>query len=175
LRWWRRLSAGEQLVGVSGILLLVVSFLPWLGGRISSLTIQGKTFSTSQYHFTHSAWGYGVTFLALIFGLMALSAVALKAAGVPLTGWPLGLTEGRVLVTLGGIAFVFVLIKVLVGAGVNLASFSLPSTSGLALQITFVKTRQFGSYAGVLTTGGLALGGALVLRDERDAVTRPRR
>ena len=165
---WNRLDPGEQLIGVSGVLLLFVSFLPWLGGRITSLTIQGRTFPTTQYHFSHAASGYAVTFLAVVLGLLALSLVGLKLAGVPLTGWPGGLTEGRLLVSLGGVAFLLVLAKLVTGATVDPASFSLPSTAGLALQIAFVETRAFGVYAGLLTTAGLAVGGVLVLRGERE-------
>ncbi len=166
---WDRLSAGERLVGVSGAVLLVVSFLPWLGGHISTFTINGRAFPTSKFEFTHPAWGFAVTLIAVVVGVVLVAAIALKAAGIELTGWPGGLTEGRLFATLGGVAFVLVLTKVLVGATVTAASFSLPSTAGLgaALQLTVVKTRSFGAYAGLVSSAGLAVGGVLVARAER--------
>jgi hypothetical protein len=166
---WDRLSSGERLVGVSGVSLFVVSFLPWLGGRISAFTINGRSFPTSKYQFTHPAWGFAITLIAVVAGVMLVAAIALKAAGTELSGWPGGLTEGRLFATLGGLAFVLILAKVLVGADVTTASFSFPSTAGLGatLQVTVVKTRSFGAYAGVVTSAGLAAGGVLIARAER--------
>ncbi len=167
---WERLSPGERVVGLSGAALFIVSFLPWLGGRISSVTINGRQFPASKYVFTHPAWGFVVTLVPVVLGVVLLAAVALKAAGIELAGWPGGITEGRLFATLGIVAFVLVLAKVLVGADVTAASFSLPSTAGLggALQLTVEKTRSFGAYAGVVTSAGLATGGVMVARSERD-------
>jgi hypothetical protein len=166
---WERLSSGERLVGVSGVVLFVVSFLPWLGGRISTFTINGRPFSTSKYEFTHPAWGFTITLIAVVVGMVLVAAIALKAAETELSGWPGRLTEGQLFATLGGLAFVLVLTKVLVGANVTPASFSLPSTAGLggALRLTVVKTRSFGAYAGLVSSAGLAVGGVLIARAER--------
>jgi hypothetical protein len=156
-------------VGVSGVVLFVVSFLPWLGGRISRFTFNGRAFPTGKYQFTHPAWGFAITLIAVFVGVMLVTTIALKAAGAELSGWPGGLTEGRLFATLGGLAFVLILTKVLVGANVSTASFSLPNTSGLgtALGVTVVKTRSFGAYAGVVSSAGLAFGGLLIARAER--------
>ncbi len=166
---WDRLSAGERLVGMSGAALFVVSFLPWLGGRISTFTINGRPFPTSKFEFTHPAWGFVVTLVAVVIGVVLVAAVAFKAAGTELTGWPGGITEGRLFATLGGLAFVLIVTKVFVGANVSASSFSLPSVAGLggALRLTVVKTRSFGAYAGVVSSAGLALGGVLIARAER--------
>lgn len=166
---WDRLTFGERLVGVSGVVLFVVSFLPWLGGRISKFTINGTAFPTTKYQFTHPAWGFAITLIAVVVGVMLVAAIAMKAAGTDLSGWPGGLTEGRLFVVLGGLAFVLILAKVLVGANVTAASFSLPTTSGLGttLAATVLKTRSFGAYAGIVSSAALAVGGVLIARAER--------
>ena len=66
----RQLSPGEQLIGVSGVALFAVSFLDWVGARITTLTIQGRSQSlpSSAYHFADNAWAHTATFLAKILG-----------------------------------------------------------------------------------------------------------
>ncbi len=158
-----RLSPGEQLIGVSGVALFALSFLHWLGGRITSLTINGRSIPSTRYEFHDSAWAYTATLLAVVIGLLMLGYVAARLVGVDRPRSPVA---ARVLVALGGLAFVLVALQLLTGPTVNLAAFGLPSTANLggAVHISFVKTRDVGIYAGLIATAGLAGGGFLTLR-----------
>src|SRR5260370_21281090 len=77
---WDRLSSGERLVGASGVVLFVVSFLPWLGGRISKVTFNGRAFPTGQYQITHPALGFAITLIARFVGGILGAAIALQLA-----------------------------------------------------------------------------------------------
>ena len=156
-----RLTPGEQLVGVSGAALFVVSFLHWLGGRITSLTINGQTFSTGKYHFAHGAWGYTVTAIAVVIGLLEVAYVLARLAGLERPR-----RAGAALVVAGGLAFLLVVVQVLAGAPVNLAAFGLPSVSSLPFHPSFEKTRSAGAYAGLVASFGLAMGGVLAARED---------
>lgn len=162
----QRLSPGEQLIGVSGVALFVVSFLDWVGGKITKLTINGRSIPTMRYEFSDNAWGYTATLLAVVIGLLMLGYVAARVMGMDRPRSPM---IGRVLGALGALAFVLVALQLLAGATVNLAAFGLPSTANLgsAVRISFVKTRDVGIYAGLVATAGLAGGGYLVLREPR--------
>ena len=161
----RRLSPGEQLIGVSGVALFAVSFLHWLGARITKLTIHGHSQSlpSSAYHFTDNAWAHAATFVAVMIGLLMLAYVALRLAGLDR---PHSAVTGRVLAGLGALAFLLVLIQLFTGPRVDLAAFGLPSTTNLGgVHISFVTTRGLGVYAGLVATAGLAGGGYLALRE----------
>ena len=160
----QRLSPGEQLIGVSGVALFAVSFLHWVGGKITNLTINGRSIPSTRYAFSDDAWAYTATLLAVVIGLLMLGYVAARVIGMDRPRSPV---VGRVLVALGALAFVLVALQLLAGATVNLAAFGLPSTANLggAVHISFVKTRGGGIYAGLVATAGLAAGGFLVLRE----------
>ncbi len=160
----RQLSPGEQLIGVSGVALFGVSFLDWLGARITKLSVPGQSqsFPSSAYHFADNAWAHGATFLAVMIGLLMLGYVALRLGGLEP---PRSAVTGRVLVGLGVLALVLVIGQVLAGPHVDLAAFGLPSSANLGgVHISFMKTRGPGAYAGIVATAGLAGGGYLVLR-----------
>jgi hypothetical protein len=159
-----RLSPGEQLIGASGLSLFAVSFLGWLGARITKLTIRGRSQSlpSNAYHFTDNAWRHTATFLAVVIGLLMLAYVALRLAGLERPS----AVAGRVLAGLGALAFLLVLIQLLAGPHVNLATFGLPGTANLSgVHISFVKTRRAGVYAGLVACAGLAGGGYLTWRE----------
>ena len=159
-----RLGPGEQLIGASGVALFAVSFLGWLGARITRLTIQGRsqTIPSSAYHFTDTAWRHTATFFAVVIGLLMLAYVALRLVGLER---PRSAGAGRVLAGLGALAFLLVLVQLVAGPHVDLAAFGLPGTTNLSgVHISFVKTRSPGAYAGLVATAGLAGGGYLVLR-----------
>jgi hypothetical protein len=159
-----RLSPGEQLIGVSAVALIALSFLHWLGGKITRLTINGHSIPSTHYEFHDNAWAYTATLLAVVIALAMLGYVSARLLGMERPRSPV---VGRVLVALGALAFVLVALQLLAGPTVNLAAFGLPSTANLggAVRISVVKTRDVGIYAGLVATVGLAGGAYLLLRE----------
>jgi len=158
----QRLAPGERLIAVGGVALFAVSFLPWLGGRISTLRVNGVREPTGPYHVTGNAWSYPVTLVAVLLGVSMLVYVGFRTAGLDV---PDSDTPGRVLTALGTLAFLLVAIKLAVGANITLGTFGIPDASGLgAVQIVITKTRDVGIYAGVVASAALAIGGYLTLR-----------
>src|SRR5215218_10976893 len=67
-----RLNTGEKVIGISGILLLIFSFFPWLG------------FSYAGFSASKSAWTFTLCWLAVVLGVLMAGYVIAKAAGVDL-------------------------------------------------------------------------------------------
>ena len=76
----QRLSPGEQLIGVSAVALFGLSFLHWLGGRIT--TINGRSIPSTHYEFHDSAWSYTATLVAVVIGLFMLGYVGARLIGM---------------------------------------------------------------------------------------------
>ena len=141
-----KLNTGEKVIGVSGVLLLVFSFFPWLG------------FSYGGFSASKSAWTFTLCWLAVILGVLMAGYVIAKAAGVDLP--ELGnLRWGHVLLGVAIVAFVFILIKVIVG----------PSTGGVDISGTGVsKDRKIGIFLALLASIGLVAGAYLNAKETGD-------
>jgi hypothetical protein len=134
-----KLNTGEKVIGVSGVLLLVFSFFPWLGFSYGGL-------STSS-----SAWSFTLCWLAVILGALLAGLVIAKAAGldVPELG---NVKWAHIILGVAVVVFLFILIKVIVG----------PSTNGVSLTGTGVsKDRKVGIFLGLLASIGLLAGAYL--------------
>ena len=97
-----KLTTGDRVIAISGIVLFIFSFFDWLGAEASA-----GGFSVSQ---AKSAWNFTLTLIAVLIGIAMVVIVALKAFDVKLpdlggTSWSL------VLLVMGVVAFAFVLIK----------------------------------------------------------------
>ena len=141
-----KLNTGEKVIGVSGVLLLIFSFFPWLG------------FSYGGFSASKSAWTFTLCWLAVILGVLMAGYVIAKAAGVDLP--ELGnLKWAHVLLGVAVVAFVFILIKVIVG----------PSTGGVDISGTGVsKDRKVGIFLGLLASIGLVAGAYLNAKETGD-------
>jgi hypothetical protein len=141
-----KLNTGEKVIGVSGVLLLIFSFFPWLG------------FSYGGFSASKSAWTFTLCWLAVILGVLMAGYVIAKAAGVDLP--ELGnLRWAHVLLGVAIVAFVFILIKVIVG----------PSTGGVDISGTGVsKDRKIGIFLGLLASIGLVAGAYLNAKETGD-------
>ncbi len=136
----KKLTPGEMVIGVSGILLLIFSFFKWYGVTVLSGTPFEDTVG-------YNGWQRPSAFLsivAILIGVvMAGHVIADKLAGVDMperlgkVGWGVFYLAG------GVIAFVFVLIK----------------------WVGNTDYTKFGLYVGLLTTLGLAVGGFLVANE----------
>jgi hypothetical protein len=168
---WNRLTRGDQVVVAGGVVLVVASVFPWLGARITR--IAGKTQGVgNHYSFTHNAWGYTVTLIAVLLGIALLVYEVLKLLGLDVPDRFGPLSAGQVMLSLGTMSLVLVLTKVAVGSRVELASFglpNLPSGLGKVLGLSVQKTRSLASFVGLGAATGLFLGGLLKLREDHPA------
>jgi hypothetical protein len=141
-----RLNTGEKVIGVSGILLLIFSFFPWLG------------FSYAGFSASKSAWTFTLCWLAVVLGVLMAGYVIAKAAGVDLPD--LGNVRwAHVLLAVAAIVFLFILIKLIVG----------PSTGGVDISGTGVsKDRKVGIFLGLLASIGLLAGAFLNAKETGD-------
>ncbi len=158
-----KLTPGDQIIGVSGIVLFIVSFFNWLGATASvggSRALPGG-FSASG---ADSAWGFTLTLLAVLLGLVLLAYAVLKLVGVEMPSTFGSITLAQVVVGIAAVAFLFVLIKLIAGPNINTGSFG---------GVTVSKTRKLGIYIGLLCTIGLVAGAVMNLRAEQSTNTPP--
>ena len=141
-----RLNTGEKVIGVSGILLLIFSFFPWLG------------FSYAGFSASKSAWTFTLCWLAVVLGVLMAGLVIAKAAGVDVP--ELGSVRwAHILLGVAIVVFLFILIKVIVG----------PSTGGVDISGTGVsKDRKIGIFLGLLASIGLVAGAYLNAKETGD-------
>ncbi len=135
-----KLTRGDQVISVSAIVLFIFSFFDWFGVDLGPYGSAGG-----------NAWDFTLAWFAVIIGLAMLALVLLVALGgvkLPDLG---NITWGQVLCGLGALAFVFVLIKMIVGV----------DTEGFDIDID----RKFGIFVGLVATAGLAAGGYLKMQE----------
>lgn len=142
-----KLSTGEKIIGISGIVLFIDSFLDWFGAEIKG--IPGASGADN-------AWGFTLPLFAVLIGIAMVVLVALRAFGVVLPD-KVGGFGFRLLYLLGGLAFLLVLIKIIVGPDI-----------GSAGSFGVSKTREIGAYIGLLCTIGLAVGGFMAAKEAGD-------
>jgi hypothetical protein len=142
-----RLNTGEQVIGVSGVLLFVFSFFSWLG-------ISAGALSDSK-----SAWGFPLCLIAVLLGIAMVGVVVAKAFGATLPD--LGNVKwAHILLGAAAIAFIFILIKVIVGP----SSWNGVSLSGANVS----KDRKVGIFLGLIASAGLVAGAYLNAKETGD-------
>ena len=132
-----KLSVGDQIAAVSGIVLLIALFLPWYGVDVS---VGG--FSASE---SANAWE------ALDFVDILLFLIALVAIGVPVakaTGnMPDDVPGPMVVLAAGGLAVLLVLFR--------LIDMPTPDLEGTGIDFS----RKFGIFLALIAAGGVTYGG----------------
>ena len=143
----KKLLKGEMVIGISGIILFFVSFLNWFGAK------------SGPFKVADNAWSFTLPLFAVLIGLAMVVLVALRAFGVVLPE-KVGNFGFRLIYLLGGLAFLMVLLKLIVGPSYD--------TGGLG---GIDKTREIGAYIGFLCTVGLAVGGFMAAKESGDLDT----
>jgi len=138
----KKLTKGEMIIGISGIILFFDSFLDWFGAK------------AGPYKAADNAWGFTLPLFAVLLGIAMVVLVALRAFGVVLPE-KIGGFGFRLLYLLGGLAFLLVLLKIIVGPDIG----DIPGVD---------KTREIGAYIGLLCTLGLAVGGFMAAKEAGD-------
>jgi hypothetical protein len=143
-----KLSRGEQIIGVSAIVLFIFSFFSWysvdFGGGVD---IPGVDTTASA-----NGWDVTLGWLAVIIGLVMLAQILASKFGnvnMPDLG---SVTWGQVHLGLGAIALLFLIIKLIdVPDGVD---------------------RKIGLFVSLVAAAGLAVGGYLKFQEEKGGITR---
>ena len=148
-----KLSTGDKVIGASGILLFIFSFLPWYGLGSGS----------------RNGWDYfffGI--IPVLLGLLMVAAVIVtKLTDTKLPELPLPL--GTILLIVGGIAAVLVLLRLIIGDSVDLGLGSLGDTLGIDTKIDL--DRKYGLFLAFLATLGLVGGAFLKTKEAAETTT----
>jgi hypothetical protein len=140
-----KLSRGEQLISVSGIVLFIFSFFKWYGvdfggGSVGDIDIPGVSVSVN-------GWDTTLGLLAAIIALVMVAQVlASKLGGMNMPD--LGsVTWGQVHLGLGALALLFLVIRLIdAGDGID---------------------RKLGLFVSFVAAVGLAVGGYLKFQEEK--------
>jgi hypothetical protein len=141
-----KLTIGDRVVVVSGVLLLIFAFFPWFDYEIPGVPVD----DSSGFDFVL----FGIVPVILGLAMVAQIAVSrfstetIRTAGSP--GW------GQIHAILGAIAAVLVLLLVIIGDDSEPSGFPVDGD------------RQIGLYLAALAAVGLLAGGLLKMRDPHD-------
>jgi hypothetical protein len=149
-----KLTRGDQVIGISGSVLFIFSVLDWLGATVSVGGGRIAGFSASG---ADNAWGFTLPLLAVLIGIAMVAYVVLKAVGVEIPDKFGSVTLAQILLGLAAVAFLFVLIKVIVG----------PNLGSVPTGISVSKDRKFGIFVGLLATAGLVAGAFLNFQESQ--------
>jgi hypothetical protein len=135
-----KLSVGDQVAAVSGIVLLIVMFLPWYGVDVN---VAGFSASTSV-----NAWE------AMSFIDILLFVIALVAIGVPVArasgSLPDELPGSLLILAAGGIGLLLALFRL-----IDIPAPDIPAAAESSVDFG----RKIGLFLGVLATAGITYGG----------------
>ena len=146
-----KLTTGDKVIVVSGILLFVFSFLTWFEASSDTIRIIGDA--------TRTAWGIPLGILGVLAGLALAVFTLLPALGVSASP---KLSGGRLAMILGSATFVAILIVFL---------FSKLTVEGQPDDAVDT-SRKIGAFLGIVAAAGV-LGGAILKRKEGGAFTPP--
>lgn len=155
-----KLTTGDQIIGVSGILLFIFSFFSWLGYK-GTVTLNGASRSNV---ISDNAWGFTLTLFAVLLGLVLVAYVVLKALSVEIPGRFGSVTLAQIVLGVAALAFIFVLIKVITGPSGNTTGTFIANAAGSA---SISKSRRLGIFLGLIATIGLVAGAFLNFQAEQ--------
>jgi hypothetical protein len=147
-----RLSQGEKVAGVSGILLILIMFIfKWFGLEVSGST-GGFAFSAGG---SENAWGsYGFIDIVLFITVAAAIGLALISASQTDVGLPVA--AGAIVAGLGVLSVVLIVISIIS-----------PPDFGVELEGTGIdQTRKIGVWLGLIAAIGVAYGGWRAMQEE---------
>ena len=140
-----RLSTGEKIAGVSGILLFVFMFLDWF-----SVDVNGGLFQVS---FGGSAWD-AFSFIDIFLFITVLAAVGVAVARLADADVEPGISMNSVVAILGGIAVLLILFRIVSPPDAGLTGVDVSPAVGIFLGLIAAAGIAFGGYRAMQEEGG---------------------
>jgi hypothetical protein len=155
-----RPTAGDLVVVVSAIALVVVSFLDWLEGTATAEVLGRPVLRLVE---TRSGWGFAL--VAIAAGLAALMAAQVVAATATSRVPDLSpFTWGQAHVVLAMVVTLLVLAQLAIGFDVDIAR----DVRVPGVRVVLGSSPLTGAWLGLVATGGLLVGAARKAREGRD-------
>jgi hypothetical protein len=152
-----RLSQGEKVAGVSGILLILIMFIfKWFGLESGvSVGVPGVGVFPGMGEGSRNAWGsYG--FIDIVLFITALAAIGLALLAASDSDMGLPVAASAIVAGLGILSVVLIVISIIS-----------PPDFGFDLSGTGIEhTRKIGVWLGLLATLGVAVGGFMAMQEE---------
>ena len=137
-----KLSLGEQIAAVSGIVLLIVLFLPWYGVDVSA---GAANISASDSASAWEAFGF-VDILLFVIALVAIGVPAARMTDSLPEDWP----GGTIVLAAGGLGVLLVLWRI-----IDLPTPDISSIGPVSVDFS----RKIGVFLGLIASAGIAYGG----------------
>lgn len=149
----KKLSPGEMVIGISGVVLLIFSFFKWYGIDIDLGPFgSNASFSRNGWQSPDSFW----SFIAILIGIAMVAHVVIdKFTGVELPQKLGTLGMGLVYLIAGAVAFVFLLIKYLSNTDFVKFGFYVALAAGIGLVVGgFLTAKERGDLKAMQNRGG---------------------
>ena len=136
-----RISFGEMIAGVSGLVLLISLFLPWYGVDVEAVGVSANAWESLSF----------IDILLFLIALVAIGQAVARATGnMPDLPAPIG----QIVMIAGIVALLLVLLRLI----------DIPAPDVVADSVDF--TRKFGIILALLAAAGIAFGGLPLLRSQ---------
>ncbi len=145
-----KLSTGEKVAAVSGILLFIFMFFDWFGVEVSG----AGGFSGSVPGAGGSAWD-ALDFIPIVLLIAVVAAVGVAVLRLIDSTWEPPVSMNAVVAALGGLSVLFILFRIIDPP--SFGSFGGVSVDG---------TLKFGIFLGLIAAVGIAYGGYLAMKEE---------
>lgn len=145
-----KLSTGEKVAAVSGILLFIFMFFDWFGVEVSG----AGGFSGSVPGAGGSAWD-ALDFIPIVLLIAVVAAVGVAVLRLTDSTWEPPVSMNAVVAALGGLSVLLILFRIIDPP--SFGSFGGVSVDG---------TLDFGIFLGLIAAVGIAYGGYLAMKEE---------
>lgn len=145
-----KLSTGEKVAAVSGILLFIFMFFDWFGVEVSG----AGGFSGSVPGAGGSAWD-ALDFIPIVLLIAVVAAVGVAVLRLIDSTWEPPVSMNAVVAALGGLSVLLILFRIIDPP--SFGSFGGVSVDG---------TLDFGIFLGLIAAVGIAYGGYLAMKEE---------
>ncbi|MDQ6751310.1 MAG: hypothetical protein M3Z33_11230, partial [Actinomycetota bacterium] len=148
----RRLRQGEQIMGISAVLLFFFMFLPWYGYSLKGGSAAGVDRTANR-----SAW-QAFSFIDLYLFITIVAALGLVVLVTSQRSVALPIAGSVIVTALGGLAVLLILFRIVSKPDVCAAGFC----AGNLLD----RSLKFGVFLGLIGAAGIVFGGLRAMRDE---------